>query len=202
MARRADHEREELRQMVLDAAEKIVDEQGPRALTARNVAGAVGYTPGTIYNLFSSLDDLVVHLNGATLDRLYDVLVRVKLSGDPEIDLGNLLKAYVGFLEAHPNLWNLLFDHRLPDGVELPDWYPKKVDRVFAVAEDALAGLFGPGQGEEKTRAARILWASVHGFCALATSGKLPAVSEQSVTEMAEHLISNYLVGLRAGNTP
>ena len=198
MARRADHSQEELRKMTLDAAIGIVDEEGFRKLTARNVARAIGYTPGTLYNLFANLDDLVVHLNGNTLDRLYDVLVRVELIGEAETDLCTLLDVYFEFLEKHPNLWNLLFDHKLPDGVQLPEWYPKKVDRVFSVVEDALSPMFGPGQADQRSQVARVLWASVHGFCALATSGKLIIVTDKTVVEMAHSLISNYLAGLQS----
>lgn len=198
MARRSEHSREELREMTLAAAIRIVDTEGFRALTARNVARAIGYTPGTLYNLFANLDDLAVHLNGNTLDRLYDLLVRAETIGEPETDLRTLLDVYFGFFEKHPNLWNLLFDHKLPDSVPLPEWYPKKVDRVFCVVEDALSPMFGPSQTEQKSRVARVLWASVHGFFSLATSGKLIIVSDQTVVEMADSLISNYLFGLRA----
>ena len=99
MARRSDHSPEELREMTLAAAIRIVDTEGFRALTARNVARAIGYTPGTLYNLFANLDDLAVHLNGNTLDRLYDLLVRAETIGEPETDLRTLLTVYFKFFE-------------------------------------------------------------------------------------------------------
>ena len=74
MARRADHSREELYDNALAAAQRIVETDGFRALTARSVADAIGYSPGTLYNLFENLDDLIIHLNGRTLDALYDRL--------------------------------------------------------------------------------------------------------------------------------
>ena len=39
-------------------------------LTARKVAQAIGYAPGTLYNLFRNRDEMILHLNGRTLDRL------------------------------------------------------------------------------------------------------------------------------------
>ena len=76
MARRADHSREELCEIAMQAAERIVETDGLRALTARNVADAIGYSPGTLYNLFANLDELILQLNGRTLDALHDRLAR------------------------------------------------------------------------------------------------------------------------------
>ena len=71
MARRYDHSREEIRTMALEAAEKIVVEQGHKGLTARKVMRDIGYAVGTLYLIFENLDDLILHLNVRTLDRLY-----------------------------------------------------------------------------------------------------------------------------------
>ena len=68
MARRSDHSREELYALILDSARSIVEEDGFSGLTARRVASSIGYAPGTIYNLFSNLDDLILHLRGKVLD--------------------------------------------------------------------------------------------------------------------------------------
>ncbi len=71
MARRKDHSREELKDLILQAAWKIVGAEGYEGLTARRVAAEIGYAPGTIYNLFASMDDLCQQLCGRTLDDLY-----------------------------------------------------------------------------------------------------------------------------------
>lgn len=39
--------------MALEAARRIVREEGLGALTARRVAGAIGYSPGTLYLVFN-----------------------------------------------------------------------------------------------------------------------------------------------------
>ncbi len=84
MGRRSDHSREELGALALDAARKIVEQEGLRGLTARRVARDIGYTIGTIYNHFENLDDLIMQLNGQTLDSLYAALTERPLDGDPE----------------------------------------------------------------------------------------------------------------------
>ncbi|NKB58512.1 MAG: TetR family transcriptional regulator [Alphaproteobacteria bacterium] len=197
MARRADHSREELYENALQAARQIVEADGYRALTARNVADAIGYSPGTLYNVFENLDDLIVHLNGRTLDTLHDRLAPQQQAETPEAALGKLLDGYLGFLEAHPNLWNVLFEYSLPRGQQPPDWYTRKVNKVLGLLEAALSPLFPDGDSDATGHAARILWAGLHGICSLSDSGKLQVVTTQSVRAMAEGLVANYVTGLR-----
>lgn len=201
MARRADHSREELYENALTAAQNIVESDGFRALTARNVADAIGYSPGTLYNVFANLDDMIVHLNARTLDALYDRLVPEKPAGGADESLRRLLDGYLGFLEDHPHLWNVLFEYALPDGQETPAWYARKVERVLGLLEDALVPLFPADGAEARANAARTLWAGLHGICSLSGSGKLRVVTAQPVRTMAEDLVANYVAGLRARRT-
>jgi AcrR family transcriptional regulator len=60
MARRSDHSRDELYNLAMTAARDIVRREGMAALTARGLATAIGYSPGTLYNLFDSLDELAL----------------------------------------------------------------------------------------------------------------------------------------------
>ncbi|NQV22214.1 MAG: TetR/AcrR family transcriptional regulator [Rhodospirillales bacterium] len=197
MGRRSDHSRDELYELALNAARQIVEADGFRALTARNVADAIGYSPGTLYNLFENLDELVVHLNGRTLDELYDQLSGGPKTGVPEDDAGRLVAEYLSFLEQNPRLWNVLFEHKLPEGETLPEWYDVKVDKVLGRVEDALSPLFTPDDAEGKQHAARVLWASLHGICSLSETGKLDVVTPRPVRDMAVTLVKNFVTGLR-----
>ncbi|TAN47476.1 MAG: TetR/AcrR family transcriptional regulator [Rhodospirillales bacterium] len=198
MARRSDHSREELYGLVLAEAQKIVESEGYKALTARRVAEAVGYSPGTLYNLFSNLDDLVVHLNARTLDLLDQSLAQVSLKGDPEADLLALAKAYLGFLDRHPRLWEQLFEYRLADDCELPVWYTDKIKGLLARVEAALAPLFRPQESQKRDVAVQVLWASLHGIGSLAIGGKLEVVTTRSVANLARSLVVNYVAGLKS----
>lgn len=200
MARRSDHSRDELYRLATDAARKIVETQGVDALTARSVADAIGYSPGTLYNVFENLDALIVHLNGDTLDDLYEDLSPVLRTGEPAQDLRALLTAYIGYQEAHPNLWTALFGYSLAPGHPLPDWYSAKVERVLGLVEAALEPLFAPGEQEDLGNAARILWASVHGICSLSLAGKLGTVTTQSLEEMTETLMACFVYSLETVN--
>lgn len=184
--------------MAMSAARDIVQKDGLRALTARSIAASIGYSPGTLYNLFENLDELELHVNASTLDALYATVSADERSGDPETDLNLLLDRYLEFLGENPALWAAIFDYRHAAGTPLPDWYLNRVQQLMRLVEDALSPLFANGEDAELREAASTLWSSLHGICTLAQDGRLSLVSAQSVPQMARSLIANYLVGLRA----
>lgn len=194
MARRSDHTREELYELALGAAERIAEAEGLQGLTVRKVAGEIGYSHGTLYNLFADLDDLIVHLNGRTLDLLYDALQEIPVEGEPDAGLLRLAEAYIAFTRRHASRWALLFEHRLPEGRQLPDWHYEKIRRLLKLAETPLAPLFSDGQQRERMHSARVLWSALHGICSLEASRKLGG--NESVESLSRTLITFYIGGL------
>lgn len=196
MARRSDHSRDEIKEMALAAAAAIVEKEGSRKLTARNVATAIGYTVGTLYLVFKNLDDLVLHLNARTLDDLHEWLqARTEDSAAPQRQLQALAEAYIDYAVSHTARWNLLFDSVAGVDSELPDWYLARLGKVFGLIESALTPLVDHHGQEAIVQAARVLWASVHGICTLKIRHRLDLAGGQSTGEMAAMLIDNFLAG-------
>ncbi len=196
MARRSDHSREELFQMMVAAARRIIAAEGVGGLTARKVAKAVGYSPGSIYNVFKNLDDLIVQVNAETLDLLIADFGAISLSGRPEADLPVIVEHYLAFEEAHPNLWSALFDYNLKEGSHWPDWYFGKIEQLFTMAEAAVVPIYGDAPGRESRIAIQTLWAGLHGITSLARSGSLGIVADATTRSMAHHLTATYLAGM------
>ena len=196
MARRSDHSREEIREMALEAAEKIVVEQGFEGLSARKVAKAIGYTVGTLYLVFENIDDLILQINARTLDRLYAGMAETQASArDGRERMLQLGQVYIRFADEDPHRWSMIFEHRLAEGRELPDWYREKIARMFAIVEEALMPLAAGRPREEVAQAARVIWGGVHGICILAVGNRLGIAGVDSVQDLTKSLISNYLAG-------
>lgn len=198
MARRYDHSREELAEMAVKATRRIVAHQGVRALSTRKVAKEIGYSVGTIYNLYDNLDDLIVHMNASVLDDLKQALLAVPQDDDVAERLKNMAAAYIGFTRTNLNLWNSLFDHRLPPGEDVPDWYRVKVEDLIRLIEHAIAPEFSTVHAVERQQSAWVLWSSLHGICSLANTEKLDIVATDNVWQLAEQLIVTYMAGIRA----
>ena len=201
MARRSDHSREEIREMALSAAEQIVVEQGYKGLSARKIATAIGYTVGTLYLVFQNLDDLVLHINARTLDRLHARMTQsLANSGDARDYLLQLGQVYIRFAIDDPHRWAMVFEHRFSGDQAVPAWYQEKITRMFALVEEGLEPLAGRRPQQEITQAAAALWGGVHGICILALTDNLGVAGVDSVQELAQSLISNYLEGF-SGNS-
>ena len=196
MARRSDHSREELREMALTAAEQIVVEQGYEGLSARKVAAAIGYTVGTLYLVFENLDDLILHINARTLDRLHARMTESQAHcGNASDCLLQLGQVYIRFADEDPHRWAMVFEHRFSEDQVVPAWYQEKVTRMFALVEEGLEPLAKHRPQQEITQASRALWGGVHGICILALAGTLGVTGVDSVQDLAQSLISNYLKG-------
>ncbi len=195
MARRSDHTREELQSLMLEAGWKIVGEEGFSALTARRLAGEVGYAPGTIYNVFGSMDGFILTLNARALDELYDTL-NAYTDEDPVSGMKALAAAYIKFTQERGPYWRMLFTHRVSADTEIPDWYREKVEKLFEPLQTLLKPLYGEDRAEERRLAARTLWASVHGMCMLQDTGRTGLVMDGAVERMADYLIDRFVAGL------
>ena len=196
MARRSDHSREEIREMALAATEQIVMEHGYEGFSARKVAAAIGYTVGTLYLVFDNIDDLILQVNARTLDRLHTSMT--KSQADTEDARNSLLQlglAYIRFAADDPHRWAMVFEHRLAENRQMPDWYQEKINRMFAMVEQGIKPLAKRHPQKEVTKAATALWGGVHGICILALTDKLGVVAVDSVQELTQSLISNYLKG-------
>lgn len=200
MARRSDHTREELRELVINTSIDIIETEGLQALTARKIASVIGYSPGTIYNLFPSMDALCLIINGMTIDALNDALndpACNKQTASPADNMKAMARQYLDFAARHKERWMMLFSYKLPDGKDVPVWFQEKVAALFAPLERILTPLYGADTKNCKL-AARTLWASVHGICFVEQTGKMPIVIGSSSGEaMTSTLIDNFVAGIQ-----
>jgi AcrR family transcriptional regulator len=196
MGRRSTHTPQQLRELILDAAQAIIEAQGLAGLSAREIARRISYSPGTIYNMFDNLDDVVLNVEARVLDALDQRLATDLQNGDANERLGRLAHAYLAFTHEKPRLWNLLFEHHMPAKTDLPAWYQQKLETLMGRVEEALAPLFPAGSEADRQRAARVLWAGVHGITSLSTADKLSVVTTETANRLIDDLVGTYLEGL------
>lgn len=195
MARRSDHTREQLHRMALSVARAIVAKEGLRGLSTRRIARKLGYSPGTLYQLFTDLDDLIVQLNTMTLESLFNACDGINLTGDPETALDELAERYIQFVHAHPQLWNALFEHSLPSGKAVSDRYSAQVERLLGLAAIALGPVTPDKTAEAHEQDALVLWASLYGIASLANANKLGPLVDP--IKLVKKLVAYYVAGLR-----
>lgn len=194
MARRKDHSPEELQELVISSVLQYLQQQSAHALSLRQIAKMVGYSPGTLINLFGSYAHLLLAVNAHTLDQISERLAQ-KLASAANLDAQQQLRLfaeeYLVFAQQHTYQWRLVFEHRLDE--EVPDWQQNRINQLFALIELRLAKLAPHAKSLELQQASRTIWASVHGICMLEVDNKIFASADISGLSMIQSLINHYL---------
>lgn len=198
MGRRSVHSPEELRQLILSSARTIIEKNGLPGLSAREIAKLIGYSPGTLYNIFENLDDVLLTLQINTLADVYEKMAGTPGGGTPEATLDALADTYLEFALENRHLWNLLFAHQLPDGVAAPAALHNHVNNGMKIIQSALAPMMPTSSDSETDAAARTLWVGVHGITAIAVTQKGPTITPNTARDHVRRLTSTYVAGLKA----
>lgn len=198
MGRRSLHTADELRELIVQASTDLIHENGLAGLSAREIARRIDYSPGTLYNSFDNLDDLVLTIEGRMLDRLAEALDAVPRDGTASERVYGMAERYLKFADENPRLWSLLFEHNVSTARTLPEWYRQKVQALGERFEDVLRPFSGGLSADEIRRSARILWSSVHGISSLSVADKLAIVSAEEAGQLVQDLVGTYLKGLEA----
>jgi AcrR family transcriptional regulator len=146
-------------QEVVAAARRILEAEGPEALTMRRVAGEVGVRAPSLYKHLphkSALEAAVIADGFAEAAAAFEAAVEG--AADP---LAAFVTAYRAFTAAHPHLYRLMTERPLPRAA-LPSGLEART------AAPLLAAVGGP----ERARAA---WAFLHGMTLLELNDRFPA---------------------------
>ena len=178
-----------IRTRLLEAAARLLAEEGPDALTTRRLAAEVGTSTMAVYTYFDGMEELRRAVRAEGFERLARFLDAVEPSRDTVAYLSALGAAYFFNALSNPHMYKQMFlDPPLGDdpGVGLGT-----LERVAAGAGAAIeAGRFRKADPME---VAKQCWAMTHGIVTLQMAGLLTLDEAiDSLTEMG----CNLFVGL------
>ena len=115
MGRPREHN-EATRTALLVAAERIIAERGPSALSVRAVADAAGTTTRAVYSLFGSKDGLLVGaLARDAFEFLSTEIQKLEETDDPVTDLIDVgVLVFRRLVREHPALYRIAFQRIVP----------------------------------------------------------------------------------------
>ncbi len=129
------------RAALLTAAERLIDEGGPDALSVRQVAEAADTTTRAVYSLFGSKDGLIVAVAQQAFAYLNAGMKRSRETDDPAADLVELgAKMYRTFVRKHRSVYRLAFQ-RIAPGVPLGSEFFEARAECWARLEGKVARL-------------------------------------------------------------
>lgn len=179
MGRRSDHSRAELEALILDAGAALVAEAGLGGFSAREVARRIGYSIGTIHNVFGTADRLVAAINTHSFTAWAAFLRdRLDAAGDGGDRIAALVEGYFGFARRHTHLWTAIYDHRLPADTGLTEADQAGRGELTRIVMEEVAAALDRPIDDDVAAFARSLIATVHGHCAFAISGAWALMGE------------------------
>ena len=188
--------RQILQTALIDAAEALIATDGLGALRARTLAERVGCSVGAIYTIFPDLAGIVLAVNGRTLAAIDGAMTAATPGTLPQTHLVHLAAAYLDYAAAYRLRWAALFQHTLPKGDSLPDWYETLQSSAFSHIEAPLARLCPALPLPDLALLARSLFAAVHGIVALGLDEKLAALPLPQLHAQVATIVTATAAGL------
>lgn len=190
--------REALKRGLLDAAGRLLGEEGPGALSMRRISREVNCSTKMLYTLFGGKQELVEELWLEGFDRLCLAMEAVEHPGDPWAYVVALGRAYRENALSNPNHYAVMFGGAVP-GFEPSEEGLRRSEMAFGVLVEAVVECVNAGviPSSDPLAVASVLWSTVHGAVSLELAGRLkrdgPGVFEEAVRILGE----GYLVGER-----
>lgn len=194
MGRRSDHSREELQSLILEATLDLVKEHGAEKVTARQIAQAIGYTPGTLYSVFINLQDIFLHVNELGLSTLFEQCAKaMSTQAEPFAAIRSMGIAYLEFATKNTHQFDLMFARADSPSEEAPAAIQTRIRSMFDLIEEQLKILNPDATTAQIKLGARALWSGVHGTATLRLSDQLYLDSSSSDSDVVDMLVNNFL---------
>jgi len=192
-----------LRDDILAAALRLVEEKGTTALTMREVAGALGYSATAIYQHFENKEDLLLALKLQAGDLLAAEMEAAKQEPTVEAQFHDMGRRYLRFGLENPAYYRLIFQDSVP-GLQLTPEHLTRMRRSWEIMRDTLkvwAETWGV-RGIDADHEANVIWAMVHGITSLALAGRLPFDDQQQVFSLFELATGRWVSGVLGMRPP
>lgn len=197
------------RARLLDAALKILDEEGEGALTTTNVTRLAGIAQPSFYVHFTDMDDLLHNLiDQLALERLrHTRAARREARSDP-LDIERFRDTFripIAHSLAHPRLFRLLVRSRYDRSSPLGDWSRGVFESNRAALVEDLVALGMPNRNETDRRRAEMVADSMIALTDALTLGHLegryPDI-EELIDVLVDFASGYYRVRTRRGAQP
>jgi AcrR family transcriptional regulator len=114
IAERKEREREEMRERILQGAQKVFLANGYEKTSIRTIADAIEYSPATIYLYYKDKNALLFALHEQAFLKMMGEFAVLSTIADPFdrlIEMGNL---YINYAIKNPELYDLMFIMEAP----------------------------------------------------------------------------------------
>lgn len=177
--------------MLVEAAARVLAEEGPAALTSRRLAAEVGSSTMAVFSRFQNMAEIRWAVREEGFARLNARLDELPVSDDPVADLVAVGAVFFASGVANPHLYRAMFLDRAPEEDNLGAGTFQRL--VVLVRRCMIAGRFPAAQESLVPVWAAQLWSMRHGLVVMTVAGLLPDEQARFVLDdMTYRLLVGY----------
>jgi len=195
-----------LRDALLEAAERVLERDGLAGLTLRAVAREAGVSHAAPTHHFGDLTGLLSELAAIGFRQFNTAMAAACVPGASLADRAMArAKAYVGYAQAHPGMYGLMFR------TERLDYSRPSLHEAAEASFAGLAGAIGASRQEkiheealslQQAAAIARAWSIVHGFTMLLLDGRLTDILHRLPEGADPETLLDAMLKLAVGRPP
>lgn len=178
IAERKEREREELKDLILNAAREIFLAEGYENTSIRKIASRIEYSPGIIYNHFRDKNDLLLALHDKAFEcKMHALFHSVQHIADPLERLSATGRAYIRYALDNPQDYELMFILSCTmDALAVKEEFWKDGASAIGLVKNNVIACIEAGyfrKDLDPEHASLLLWSQVHGLASLMIKERL-----------------------------
>jgi AcrR family transcriptional regulator len=198
---KTDAERQLARHHILDAARELFVSKGVEAVTMREIAKKIDYSPTTIYLYFKDKDALILDLCNTdfqTLAKELNAILTIQAPVERMLALG---RAYSTFALHYPNHYQMMFmTKHLNVNIDAEGQADASLD-AYHLLNHVVGEVFSAGYFIHSLKDAELiaqtLWAAIHGVCSLEiTMGEDKNIAWRNVEARINLMLNTLMRGM------
>jgi len=185
-------------ELIAEAALKILESEGPAAVSMRRVAEAVGITPMAIYHHFPNREALLDTITNQEFAHLLSYVERRRVGGSTEKRILSNIEAYIDYALDRPRIFDYVFAEPRPNARRYPDDFRARRSPTFNPLTDLLSELMKSGEirKDDPYELALAIWAHAHGYVALYRAGRFN-LGEDEFRALVRRSLKRLIHGLK-----
>jgi|ERR1700730_17226533 AcrR family transcriptional regulator len=184
---------------IAEAALSILEEKGPRAVTMRRVAEAVGITPMAIYHHFPNREALLDSVTDREFAKFLGYIQRRIAPGSLEEQLLGPMEAYIDYAFDRPRIFDYVFSQTRPAARRYPEDFRARRSPTLNPVADLVAEAMAAGwmKKDDVWEVVLELWAVTHGYVSLYRAGRF-SLDEKEFRALVGRALRRVIHGLKA----
>ena len=182
---------------IYQCALRILEAEGPQAVSMRRVAKEAGITAMAIYHHFPSREALLNAVVDSEFEKLVGFFPPLNGKQNLESSLIQIVDGYIDYALAHPRIFDYVFSTPRPGARRFPEDFRARRSLTLNITVDLVSSWMKLGKlkRDDHWEIAMALWAHTHGYIALWRAGRFH-LTEDEFRKLVHRSLRRLLHGL------